>query len=272
MQTEKSLTLANIYSPNEDKPAFFLDFFGYLDDFKCDDIIIGGDFNVVLDLEKDKSGGIAKTHQNSAKLIQEFSDKLDLVDAWRVLHPEARRYRWRRRRPKVQCRLHFFLVNQSVANITTLSDIYPGCKCDHSMITLTFSVHSNPRGPGPWKLNTSFLAEINYVNQIKATIQETREEHREDDSVSPSLLWEMIKLKVREKSLSYLKTRKKQTKQLETELEQKIAKLEEELDKSSLNDAHISHVEKEINEQKQELEKIIEDRTEGAILRSKTNW
>ena len=87
---EKRLTLANIYAPNEDNPAFFLDFFGHLDDFKYDDIIIGGDFNLVLDLEKDKLGGIAKTHQNSAKIIQEFSDKLDLVDTWRVLHPEAR--------------------------------------------------------------------------------------------------------------------------------------------------------------------------------------
>ena len=37
---EKSLTLANIYAPNEDNPAFFLDFFEHLDDFKCDDIII----------------------------------------------------------------------------------------------------------------------------------------------------------------------------------------------------------------------------------------
>ena len=140
------------------------------------------------------------------------------------------------------------------------------------MITLKLSLHSNPRGPGPWKLNTSFLTEINYVNQITATIQETRDEYREDDSVSPSLLWEMIKLKVREKSLSYSKTRKKQTKQRETEPEQKIAKLEEELDNSNLNDAHISHVEKEINEQKLELEKIIEDRTKDAILRSKTKW
>ena len=239
---QKSLTLANIYAPNKDNPTFFLDFFGHLDDFKCDDIIVGGVFNLVLDLEKDKSGGIAKINQNSAKIIQEFSDKLDLVDAWRVLHPEARRYTWRRRRPKVQCRLDFFLVNQSVANIATLSDIYPGYKSDHSMMTFKLSLDSNPRGPGLWKLNTSFLTEINYVNQIKATVQEMRDEYREDDSVSLSLLWEMIKLKLGEKSLSYSKTRKKQTKQRETELEQKIAKLEEELDKSNLNDAHISHM------------------------------
>ena len=104
---EKSLTLANIYAPNEDNPAFFLDFFEHLDDFKCDDIIIGGEFNLVLDLEKDRTGGLAKTHRNSVKIIQECSEKLDLMDAWRVLN--ISRFTWRRRRPKIQCRLDFFL-------------------------------------------------------------------------------------------------------------------------------------------------------------------
>ena len=54
---EKILTLGNIYAPNEDNPAFFLDFFDHLVDFKCNDIIIGGDYNLVLDLEKDKPEG-----------------------------------------------------------------------------------------------------------------------------------------------------------------------------------------------------------------------
>ena len=72
------------------------------------------------------------------------------------------------------------------------------------MIILNLSLHSNLRGRGLWKLNTSFLTEINNVNQIKATIQETREEYREDDFVNPSLLWEMIKLKVREKNSNLL--------------------------------------------------------------------
>ena len=184
-----------------------------------------------------------------------------------MLNPNISRFTWRRRCPKIRCRLDFFLVNQSVFNITTLSEIYPGYKSDHSMITLKLSLHSNLRGPGLWKLNTSFLTEINYINQIKATIPETQEEYREDDIVNPSLLWEMIKLKVREKTLTYSKNRKKQTKQGETELEQGIAKLGEELDKRNHSDTQVSDLEEEINKQKLELEKI-----KGTILRSKTKW
>ena len=130
--------------------------------------------------------------------------------------------------PRIQCRLDFFLVSQSTANITTFADIVPGYKTDHSMITVRLSLHSIPRGPGFWKLNTSFLTELEYVNQIKTTIQETYDEYKDDESVNPSLLWEMIKLKVREKSLRYSKIKTKQTKQRELSVEQTIAKLQEE--------------------------------------------
>ena len=78
------------------------------------------------------------------------------------------------------------------------------------MISLFFSVHSNARGRGFWKLNTSFLKETEYVSQIKLTIQKTKEEYANDDSVDPSLLWEMVKLKVRESSINFgIKKKKK---------------------------------------------------------------
>ena len=91
-----------------------ISFFDHLADFKCDDIIIGGDYNLVLDLEKDKMGGLTKTHQNSVKVVQEFPEKLDLVDVWRILHPDTSRFTWRQRHPKVHCRLDFFLVSSTL--------------------------------------------------------------------------------------------------------------------------------------------------------------
>ena len=78
--------------------------------------------------------------------------------------------------PKVQCRLDFFLISQSVIGDVTNTDIVPGYKTDHCMITLDLSLHANSRGPGLWKLNTSFLTETAYVNLIKATIKEVQDE------------------------------------------------------------------------------------------------
>ena len=55
----KQLTLTNIYAPNNDDSNFFTSVFNHLAYFKCNEIIIGGDFNLVLDVEKDKKGGLA---------------------------------------------------------------------------------------------------------------------------------------------------------------------------------------------------------------------
>ena len=82
----------------------------------------------------------------------------------------------------------------------------------------------------------------------------------------------MIKLKVREKSLRYSKNKTKQAKQHEMYVEQTIARLQEELDNRTTGDTLSSHLEEQLNDSRLELEKIIEVRTKGAILRSKTRW
>ena len=200
-------TLATIYAPNDDNPAFFESFFSRLRDFHCDDIVLGGDFNLVLNLEKDKKGGLTKTY-TIVTVINDHATKFDLVDAWRVSNPDTLRYKWRRRKPEIHCRLDIFLVSQSLMCNVTHTDISAGFKTDHSMVTIQVALHTNPRGPGFWKLNTRFLSETEYINQIKTTIEGVKDEYQNEKSVNASLLWEMIKLKVREQSLRYEKRQK----------------------------------------------------------------
>ena len=52
------------------------------------------------------------------------------------------------------------------------------------------------RGPGFWKLNTSVLMEMDYINQIWAVIKDTHEEYQNDTFVNDALMWEMIKLNI----------------------------------------------------------------------------
>ena len=57
-------------------------------------------------------------------------------------------------------------------------------------------------------MNTSFLKDEEYVNQIREIISQTKDEYAQDDTVTPGLLWEMIKMKTREASINYGKTKK----------------------------------------------------------------
>jgi len=56
-------------------------FFNHLLDFSCEEITIGGHFNLVLDVGKHKKGGLARTHKKSLDVISTFCESLDLIDA-----------------------------------------------------------------------------------------------------------------------------------------------------------------------------------------------
>ena len=192
---EKLLTLANLYAPNMDDPIFFNKVFNHLKDFKCEEIILGGDFNLVLNVEKDKKGGLLRTHQKALAVVNQACEEFNLTDIWRILNPESQRYTWRRRKPEIQCRLDFFLISSSLICDTNLADIAPGYKTDHSIILLEIALHQNPRGRGFWKFNSSLLTDEQYLESIKTVIQQTKTEYMSDNSVNPALLWEMIKNK-----------------------------------------------------------------------------
>ena len=102
------------------------------------------------------------------------------------------------------------------------------------------ALHSNQRGPGFWKLNTSFLSDIDYVNQTRTAIQEVLAEYENDNDVNPALLWEMIKLKVREQSLKYAADKKTKLNRKEEELEKRINVLQ-----NLIESSHIGEQEKQ---------------------------
>ena len=55
---DKRCTLANIYAPNNDNPDFFEKLKDILHEQNNPDVIIAGDFNLVLNPDLDKSGGL----------------------------------------------------------------------------------------------------------------------------------------------------------------------------------------------------------------------
>ena len=106
-------------------------------------------------------------------------------------------------------RPNFFLVSSCLSTICVRSDILPGYKTDHSLVALGIDNKTNPRGPGFWKLNTSFLLEAEYVNMIKETISEVSSEYLSNDDVDAVLLWDTIKMKIRGKSIEYAKRKRR---------------------------------------------------------------
>ena len=102
------LTQATIYGPNSDDQDFFNEFIDSIESIPNDNRIIGGDWNVVLDLNMDKEGGQQTTHFKAQKILKDWCDETNLVDIWRKSHEGLKQYTWFQRRPMIRCRLDYF--------------------------------------------------------------------------------------------------------------------------------------------------------------------
>ena len=111
-------------------------------------------------------------------------------------------------------------------------------------------------------MNTSFLTDNDYISIIKLTIEQTQKEHRNDDSVNLSLLWEMIKMI----------GKKRKVVDKEHFLEEKISSLEKKLAMPTVRTPYKNLLLEELELCRKELEDIIKWRTQGAILRCKARW
>ena len=80
---------------------------------------------------------------------------------------------------------------------------YRVIKIDHSLILIHLASNNKPRGPGFWKLNTSFLLDSYFIELIKKTIDEVAIENRNN-----VLFWDTMKMQIRSSSLNYAREKK----------------------------------------------------------------
>ena len=257
------LTLASIYAPNDDDPEFFIEVRNKIEGLTNDNRVIGGDINLVLDLLLDKKGGKNSTHTKAQKVVKDWMDSTDLVDAFRAQHPNDLKYTWSRSKPtKIFCRLDYFLVSQSLFDKVKSCDIVPGYNSDHSAVLLNIELNSITRGKGYWKMNCSYLNNPDYIELIKKTISHTAEINKE---ANPNLLWDTIKMSIRGESIKYGAGKKRYQNEQIIKLE-KIIQYYEDLASDTNLTTDQCH---QLNAHKLELDQIINSKAEGAYIRSR---
>lgn len=80
--------IVSIYAPNVDDPQFFANVFSMAETV-AGRKIFAGDFNTVLDLDKDIKGGKGFTHVNATRFIKDYLAENDYVDIWREKNPNT---------------------------------------------------------------------------------------------------------------------------------------------------------------------------------------
>lgn len=259
----KEITLLNLYAPNKDDITFFQKVATKLLEADAMNMIIGGDFNLVLDLKVDKKGGLEKTHTNSCNFLKQFMGTQNVIDIWRIQHLDTRQFTWRRRNPyPIHCRLDMFLVSDSIQCCIVRSSIVPGYRSDHSLVIINCTFSEIDRGPGYWKLNCSLLQDQEYLNMIKNIIKECTSQF-EDENLTPDLFWEMLKMEFRRNSINYSARKKREHLAEQQTIETEINNLEQNTNKTDQEHDRLQYC-------KNLMQIMYNDKIKGSIIRSRT--
>ena len=185
----------NIYAANKIKEQcnFFDELQQKLDDLitiQDQRIIIGGDFNVIMDQNLDCAGGSPK-EKESVKLLNDICLNYNLIDIWRTRDSDSTLFTWRKKKPLIQRRLDFWLISDFRQDEVEETSIKTAIRTDHSAIIISFNSLDEPRGgPSYWKFNSSLIEDENYISAIEQKIPEWLVEFI--DVTDKRVLWDIL--------------------------------------------------------------------------------
>ena len=185
-----------------------------------------------------------------------------MEDIWRLRNTDKKRYTWRQKLPRVQCRLDYFLISHQLLDIVIDTDIMPSMLSDHSQILLDLKYLPEPiLGSGLWKMNASLLSDEDYKNKLKKLIHEWLLQYR--GITDHNVKWELIKYEVRKFSIHFSKNKSKIEKEHKDKLEEKLKVLEE-LEYTNITTTYLII--------RSELKEIELAQANGVTIRSRAEW
>ena len=217
--------LANVYRKPQMPLADFLQRLWHrmtkLDAFR---IIIGGDFNEVVDRELDAQASLPRS-KSDVLYFNKFLEDTGLSDVWRAYNPETRRYSCFAGKTSVS-RIDRFLVSDVAFNYCINADIGVSYRSDHAPILLEILLNRNQKGKGLFRFpdylckNEKFQELL--IDDIKTFTEVNVNRVPQDRRASPALLWDTLKAVIRGRTIKFLARQKydksDELKQLEKEV------------------------------------------------------
>lgn len=274
----KRMTLINIYGPNKDSPEFYAEVKRDIENFG-NNIILAGDFNLVLDPPIDSQDYVGVNNPNARNTLIDLIADCNLVDCWRELNAEKRLYTWRRPNSNKRGRLDFFLISENLFSDIEDTSILPGYRSDHSIVLLSLKLNKFEKGHSFWKFNNSLLKDKTYVDQIKTLIENIKLQYASEVQnsnqsikdipakdivfeISDQLFFEVLLMEIRGKTISYSSYLKKQADKTQENLIKDIDRLE---CSQNINN-------EELESKRKQLEDFRKKKLEGVKVRSKAKW
>ena len=261
LENDQIITLVAIYAPNKDSPNFFEEIQKLLEDRSENKIIIG-DFNLTLDVDKDRLNTYNNNNKSKDKVL-DIMDQFCMTDVWRNRNEETREYSWRKMgQINKASRIDYALVSAGLDQKIPEVCYIPGIQTDHRAIYMVVEVSNYDRGRGFWKLNTSLLQSQEYLTTTNMEIQKTLET---TINKTPLERWELLKARIKKHTIEFAKNKVSEDKIIIGNLSEQVNEYESKLPLTQEQDSLLQKT-------KQDLEEKLLERVQGLIFRSKVRW
>ena len=262
--------VSNIYAPTDyrNQDSFIRSLseqiISYADTSKS---VIAGDWNITLN-PIDKRGGQPWKATNYRNSIKNLMEELNLIDIYRQTHPSTKSFTYESKPLNLKSRIDFFLISRPLSSCVKNTEIRTSIAPDHKSIFLNIEVGNEfSRGPGLWKFNNTLLEDENYKILIEFYYPQILVKYREVED--KQILWELIKMELRLKTIKYSKEKRFKLKSEENILQEELQKLD---NKICNNDAFDTETLEKYEAAKAKLKKIHDTRGKEAMFRSKAKW
>ena len=264
----KKYVIGNVYGPNCDDPTFFQEVVRLLENFSDSDcVILGGDFNFVMDPPMDRNNSL-HNHVSSREVVGEYMDRANLCDIWRILNPQTERfmwYRWGRLHRLICSHIDTLLVPMAHIDMMDSCKIQTGYLTDHSLVVLTCCIDDYIRGPGSWKFNNQLLTDETFCNTINSLVPYIASKCQ---SQNPHEKWETIKMECGYVSKKYAKSKV----HLKCKKENLLICSKQQLKTQILQQPDNLTIKHDLKRVSAELDDFAMQRANASIFRSKCNY
>ncbi len=257
------VSLCCVYAPNKeaDRKDFFkkLKLWIYRNSDYPENLIVGGDFNCAINND-DRTG---KNNDTSRNELKQFLNGLKLLDAWYICN-NKRQYTFHDVQHNSKSRIDYIFISKGMEHkVKSIKLRQAPQKDKHKAVQIALSLCNNKKGPGYWKLNSKILVLPEYRKLIENIVNDCMTNY---NNLEKRILWEIIKIRVKEESIKFGIARAKLNRD-------KISKLQNELDTLNKQADEGNNIDKNRkSEIENEIQGYYDEKREGSIIRSKIKW
>ena len=187
------------------------------------------------------------------------------IKIYRIYNENRKQFTWRRKDKTEASRIDMILLGKYLLSLVQGCTIKPAViqYTDHQSVVLTFRSGVSEKGRGYWKITNSVIQEYDYKQVINKVIDKYLIQYH-NNKIGIRLLWDAMKVEIREVTTVYCKNKSKLTRELRHNLESELEKNIRVRDNQSEKNDNLNKV---IHNIETQLVKIYDPKAKGAHIR-----